>query len=143
LPDPVAIFEVGVLLLKFVLDPCIAERCGHFRQVDGGFERLALAEEQLPLAIRVAPVVQEPFCRPGASDITANAPGPDALADPIDPGTGHEPVLSPLGFELELTALFSRARDRQEVAALAPAVGDLIRDAFLIEDKVTLRFTER
>ncbi len=49
--------EVGVRLAQLVLDPGVAVAGGDLGEVDGGLERLDLAEEQLPLAVGVGPVV--------------------------------------------------------------------------------------
>jgi hypothetical protein len=52
--------EAGVLVAQLVFDPGVAVVAGDLGEIDRRFERFDLAEEQFPLAIRVAPVAQEP-----------------------------------------------------------------------------------
>src|ERR1039458_7117433 len=61
------------------------------------------------------------------------------IADPVDRLVLGYPILRPLGIKGLLAAATTRRRDRNEIGAKAPRVGDLVGDAVVVKSEVTRR----
>ena len=65
------------------------------------------------------------------------------IADPVDRLVLGYPILRPLGIKGLLAAATTRRRDRNEVGAEAPRLGDLVGDAVVVEAEVERRLGVR
>ena len=83
LPEPVAIlkairgrpgFDVSFASRSRVLNPGVAVFLRHLGDVDGGFERFVLAEEELLLAVGIGPVGKQACGGGRHADVAALAP---------------------------------------------------------------------
>src|SRR5919197_4732650 len=87
----------------------------------------------------VVPVVEQRPGRRGDVRVAAPAPELDLRADLVDLAVLSNAVEGPLGHQLELAAgLLPGPRDRHEVGAATPSLGDLVGDAVLVEDEMPL-----
>ena len=105
LPEPVAILNAVrgqarvrriVRLAELVLDPGVAVLPSDLGDVDGGFEGLDLAEEQLLLAFGIGPVLEQARRRRRDTDVATLAPHRNPSADVIDESVFLDAVLSPV-----------------------------------------------
>ena len=153
LPVPVAIlnamrgrpgFDVSFAVAQRVLDPGVAVLPGDLGDVDGGFERFDLAEEELLLAVGIGPVVEQARGRRRDADVAALAPERDAATDVVDELVLFDAVLGPLGVEQQLLGpLLLRLGDGDEIRTGPAAVDDLVGDALVGEPEMARRLVER
>src|SRR5207247_1052754 len=106
------------------------------------FQSLYLTEKEPAFTVLSFPVFEQ-GTRDG-SDVAIFPASPEAhtLADVIDVVVFLRPVLGPFSVERGLPCPLSRRRDRNEIAAGAAFVIDVIRDAVLVELVVPARFLE-
>lgn len=105
----------------------------HLADVDRRLDGLDLAEEELALAARVGPVVEQSPGGRGDARVAALPPDRHPLADAVDRGVLLDAVRRPLGLELHLVAAPLALGDRHEVGRHAAALEHLVRDAVLRE----------
>ena len=111
--------------------------------MDGSFEGLHLAEEELLLAVGSGPIGEQPARRRRDADVAALPPELHAGADLVDEPVLLDPVLRPLGIESKLVlALLARLGDGDEVGTGAAAGLDFVGDSFVVEAEMTGRLAE-
>jgi hypothetical protein len=111
--------------------------------VDGRLQGFNLTEEELPLAFRLGPILDELARRRRYAEISPFAPQADALADAVDDLVLLDAVLDPFGVEWKLLAAsLAGLGDGDEVRAYSPLFDDVVRDALLVEAEVPRRLVE-
>ena len=101
---------VGQVLLARALRDALGE-------VDRRLDRLDLAEEEAAVAVAPLPVLEQAARRARDARVVAPAPVADGRAHLVDVVVLAQPVVGPLGAELELLALLLGLRDGDEVGA--------------------------
>lgn len=124
-----------------IFDPGVTILPGDLREVDGGFERFDLAEEQLLLAVGVGPIGEQACRGRRHADMAPLSPQGDAVTDLVDELVFLDPVLRPLGVEGELPGV-SGLGDRDEIRAGPATIDDLVRDAVFGESEMSGGFVE-
>ena len=99
-----------------------------------------LAEEELVLAVGVAPVLQELAGNLGDASVFPIPPQLDPLPDAVDVVVGLDAVLGPLRVKLELLALLLGRRDRHEVGTGPAGLDDLVGDSLVGEPPMPVGF---
>jgi len=123
-------------------DPGVAASLGGLREVDGRLQGLDLAEEQLAVAVRVGPILQEARSCPGDAGVVPLAPESHSATDLIDELVLLDPVLGPFGVEHELglgALLLARLGDGDEVGTDPSGLDDLAGDPLVGEAEVPRR----
>ena len=108
----------------------------------GRLDGLDLAEEEPPVTLGIAPVLQQPARRARNARIVALAPVRDGAAHLVDVVVLAQPIVGPLRAELELLALLLGLRDGDEVGARAARLDDLAGDPVVVELEVAARLGE-
>ena len=114
-------------------DPVVADLLGGLGQEDERLQGFNLAEEELVLAVRVGPVLQELAGDLSDASVFPFAPQLDPLPDAVDVVVGLDAVLGPFRVKLELLALLLGWRDRHEVGTGPAGLDDLVSDSLVGE----------
>jgi hypothetical protein len=102
---------------------------GDLGDVDGRFQGFNLTEEELALAFRLGPILEELGRRRRYAEISTCAPQADALADAVDDLALLAAVLRPFGVEWKLLVAFlAGLGDGEEVRAYSPLFDDVVRE---------------
>ncbi len=135
---------LGVGGLEFVADPGVSGLGCRLRQVDGSLGGLPLAEQDRVVALRGVPEVQQGTSGGCHIGVATTAPKLHLAPDLIDLVVFSDPVQRPLRREFKLPgALLAGPGNRDEVGAAAAALGDLVGDAVVVKDEVTVRLLIR
>jgi hypothetical protein len=121
----------------------VAVLLGDLGDVDGCLQGFNLTEEELALAFRLGPILEELACRGRYAKVSPFAPQADALADAVDSLVLLDAVLRPFGVEWKLlVASPAGLGDGEEVRAYSPLFDDVVRNALLVEAEVPRRLVE-
>ena len=116
----------------------------HFGQINERFEGFDLAEEKAALTVGARPGLEKLGRRSRDAEMLVLAPLLHPAADLIDKLVRFNPVLRPLGFEIELVfSLLPRCGDGNEVGAFAAGIGNLVGDALIGEPLQLIRDGDR
>ena len=130
---------------EIVLNPGVTILLGRLGDVDRRFKCFDLAEEQLPFAGRVRPILDQLGGRLGNTGVVSLSPHRDPGANLIDELVLFDAVLGPFGIENELSllALFLLGLgNRHKVGTDTALVDDLVGNALVRKLKMPRRLGE-